>query len=174
MRHARILMVSVVALALAGCNSMIQKTYQKINVVTPGVTGAECILETGKNRYRVITPNDVLVERSFRQITMTCEKGHYYPATVLVDSKIRAGHTVWNVLNGIVPGTAWDIADNSIYDYPAQVEVTMDIDQDSLNAVMGDNTEEPAPPPKKQRDDFRDAENQTPAADVTFGSSLRK
>lgn len=169
-----VVMLSVAVLALAGCNTMVQKSYQMVKVVTPGVENVECILETGKNRYRVITPNDALVERSRRPMTVTCEKGHYYPATLEVESKIRAGHMVWNVFNGIVPGTAWDIADNSIYDYPETVEVAMELNQDSLNAALGELTEEVGPPPKKLRDIVEEPENSPSAADESFGSSLRK
>lgn len=51
--------------------------FQNVGVHTPGVTGADCIMEAGRRNYRVQSPGNVQVEKSFSPMTVSCYKGAY-------------------------------------------------------------------------------------------------
>lgn len=111
--------------ALTGCNTMVQDNYQKIYVTTPGVDNASCDMYTRKNFYGVVTPREVLVERSKLPLTVICSKSGYYNASVVVRPKYKAPGMPLNVLNGILPGAGYDIGSGSIYDYPDTITLIL-------------------------------------------------
>ena len=150
--------------------------------MTPGVANADCILETETNKYRVLTPNMVLIERSRKPLTVTCEKVGYYMGTTAVQSRIYMAAAELNLFNGIVPGMAYDIASNSIYAYPDIV---------IINMVRDDAQLVPLPPQQEMHVLSRKKEIVTPRdvfaakgedvtttedlmADKVFSESLRK
>jgi hypothetical protein len=174
MRNFIIILSSVAA--LSGCASMIDKSIQIVQVETPGVVGADCELETSKNRYRVITPETVQLERSTETLHVLCKKARYYPASLDVESSVHPAHTLINVFNGMIPGTAYDFATRSVYDYPHTISVPMEIDP---QAVLDSTDREDAPsePPKK-KEVAEPAARQAPPdpapAEKTMSHSLRK
>lgn len=121
----RLLLAAAAVLVLTGCNTLIQKQYQKITVHTPGLENVDCILETEMDKYRILAPGIARVERSDLPMTITCQKVNYVTAVKTFDSKIRMKHSQFNVFNGIVPGTAYDVASNSIYAYPDDILIEM-------------------------------------------------
>lgn len=122
----RKLWVPVIAVALlVGCNTMIKKTYQKITVHTPGAENVECKVETTKNKWRLIAPGEVLVDRSRLPLRFTCEKANYETAVLSVESHIDMTASQLNLFNGVVPGTSYDVASNSVYDYPETIVLEM-------------------------------------------------
>ena len=167
------LLALVAVLALTGCNTARQGTYEKITVRTPGVDNAYCDLYTDNNRYRVMTSRQVLVERSDQPITVICKKTGYYTASVIVDPELSAPGLPMNLATGLVPGTLYDIASNSIYNYPDTVTVILlpmppqELPPEPASTLML-KTPEPvkpapvstAPPPE--------------AADKSMSKSLRK
>ncbi len=112
-------------LVLSGCNTYYQHVYEKIMVRTPGVNNADCDIYTDDNRYGVITPNLVMVERRDKPLTVICKKTGYYPASVIVKSRRYTPEAGMNVVNGYFPGVLYDAASNSIYDYPDTIIVTL-------------------------------------------------
>ena len=122
----RLLLFAVTAaLMLSGCNTYFENGYQKIVILTPGVDNAECDLYTDTNRYSAMTPRLVLVERSNLPLTVICKKTGYYTASTRVKSKVYAPAMPLNVLNGLLPGATYDVASNSIYNYPDTIIVTL-------------------------------------------------
>jgi len=167
----------VAALALlAGCNSVSEKPYQMVQVVTPDLAGAECSLKSKNAQYRLTTPGTIMIDRSPENLYVTCEKGNYKTGSLMVESKIHMGNSVWNVVNGIVPGTAWDIANNSIYDYPDVITVPMEFDEAAYNDVNNDYKQEVVPLQKKARplDTFKPDTAAEKPADTTFDKALHK
>lgn len=121
-------------LILSGCNTYFQKSYQSITVNTldaasKDIENADCVLETGKHKYRTLTPRPINIERSDLPMKITCEKVGYHAASVTISSKIRMAASQLNVMNGLVPATFYDVISNSIYDYPDLVLVTLKEDQ---------------------------------------------
>jgi hypothetical protein len=112
-------------LLVSGCNTWHENSYQKIIVQTPGVDNVECKLETEKNVYEVLTTRAITVERSGDPLVVTCHKAGYQDTVLTVDSKSHSQYFVFNMFNGFIPGTAYDIASNSIYSYPDTIIVTM-------------------------------------------------
>ena len=123
MRRLSLVIISV--FVLSGCNTFFQGSYQKIVINTPGVKNAECFLQTEKNKYRVLTPRSVIVERSRLPMTVTCEKANYFTGVVEVKPKMVVNPNALNFYKSFIPGTAYDIASNSIYSYPENITVIM-------------------------------------------------
>jgi hypothetical protein len=121
----RLLLAVAAVLMLSGCNTYYQSVYQKITVRTPGVDNGNCDIYTDTNRYTVITPGIVVVERAGLPMTVVCKKTGYYTASVIVKAKIYAPASLLNAFNGYVPGMAYDIASNSVYNYPDPIIVTL-------------------------------------------------
>ena len=121
----RLLFAVFAVFTLSGCNTFFQGSFQKIFIDTPGVKDAECFLQTEKNKYRVLTPHFVLVERSPLSMTVTCEKANYFTSVVEVKPKMVVNPNALNFYKSFIPGTAYDIASNSIYSYPENITVIM-------------------------------------------------
>lgn len=125
MRRSGFLLISGV-IFLTGCANMIDKPFQQVTVSSPGVMGADCFLETSDNRYHVITPGVTQIERSREDLKVTCRKPGYIDKGMAVESRLRIGSSFFNVFNGVVPGTAYDIVSNSIYGYPNEIVVDLE------------------------------------------------
>lgn len=125
MRRLSLVIISV--FVLSGCNTFFQGSSQKIVINTPGVKDAECFLQTEKNKYRVLTPRSVIVERSRFPMTVTCEKANYFTGVVDVKPEMVVNPSALNFYKSFIPGTAYDIASNSIYSYPDKITVTMKV-----------------------------------------------
>lgn len=121
----RFFLIVPVILALGACSNYYNKNYQKISVHTPGIENVQCILETPVNKYIVLTPGVVNVNRSDETLTLTCEKATYLKQVQTVESKIRMVPSQLDVFTGIVPGLVYDIASDSIYAYPDKIVVNM-------------------------------------------------
>lgn len=158
------------AVLLTGCNTLDRDSFQQIKVETPGVAGADCMLVTEKMKYRVITPGTVMVERAPYNMTVTCEKGNYFPSVLVVKPEIKMLGSAWNVLNGVIPGTAYDIASRSVYSYPVLITMEMEEDPDALNVAGEQETREPP----RRRVEEEPVKDMSPKADDSFSGSLRK
>src|SRR3990167_7322227 len=114
-----LMMVSGLALIeLTGCASIVNGTNQSVSVNTRPVTGATCSLENDKGKWFVNqTPGSVTVHRSYKDLTINCEKRGYPKASKNIVSKTK-GMAFGNVVFGGVIGAGVDMADGSAYDYP--------------------------------------------------------
>ncbi len=115
------------AFTVVGCATYYNKPYQKISVHT-GVDSVKCTLETEKAKYIVIAPDVVNVERSPYEMRIICEKAGYLPAAKLLTPVVDVYYMHVNLLNALVPGTAYDIASRAIYFYPEIVTMNMKLD----------------------------------------------
>lgn len=145
--------VLTAAVLLSGCSTAVNRTVQDIEVITPGVTEAECDMRTPKDRYQVITPNTVKVEKARYDITITCYKQDYITAVETIKSKF-AGSSVGNIFTGIIPGYFVDWNTGAMYEYPEKVVINMkplggepskEIDT-TIYQLDAPQTPEPAPP----------------------------
>ena len=171
----RIILALLTVSVLAGCNTLAQRSYQKVRVETPGVRGADCTLNTKSAKYRLITPDTVLVERSPFTMTVTCEKGNHFTAVTTVEPKTHAMNGMQNVLNGFIPGMAYDIATRSIYDYPKLVIIPMQIDPEAMAALKEEDDEIRIPVTRKEREVVaREKPEDAAKTDATFSNALKK
>lgn len=159
--------------ALTGCNTYFQNSYQKIVVRTPGIENADCTLTTKTNKYYSMTPRAVVVERSLNPLTIVCEKTGYEPASVVVKSHVYAAPATLNFFNGIVPGTAYDVASNSIYEYPELIVINLQPSPDKAEALESAYTLKKRPEPVKPAPPATAPQDKA-AADKTISKSSRK
>jgi hypothetical protein len=171
----RILLALIAVSVLSGCNTLAQKSYQKVRVETPGVTGADCTLNTKAARYRLITPDSVLIERSPYTMTVTCEKGNHFTAVTTVEPKTHAMNGMQNILNGFVPGMAYDISARSIYDYPRLIILPMQEDPDAVALLKEEDDEIHIPVQRREHGATpRDKPGAAVKTDTSFSNALRK
>ena len=71
-------------LALSACAetekpvaSQVRTPYQSVVVNTPGVTGANCVMQSGDNTYSVKAPGSVMVRRAPDVMSISCFKGDH-------------------------------------------------------------------------------------------------
>jgi len=120
-------MISAVGMLsmLVGCASIVNGTHQNIQVVTPPVTGASCLLSNSKGHwYLASTPGSVKVHRAYGDLAVSCHKGGYAPANQTVKSKTK-GMAFGNVVFGGLIGTGVDAGDGAAYDYPDTITIPM-------------------------------------------------
>ena len=109
---------------LAGCGTMINQSVQEVEVQTPGVEQVGCVIKNDKYTYRLLAPSKINLERSPYELTMTCSKYDYETVEVILPPSINPS-TYWNTLNGVIPGTVYDIGAHGAYKYPDIVVVEM-------------------------------------------------
>lgn len=167
--------VSLAALVtLSGCNTYVEKAYQNVQVVTPGIDGADCTLKSKRHEYRTVTPATVMIERSDETLYVSCTKANYKTGTLSAPSKISMWRSGYNVVNGVVPGTAWDVANNSIYAFPDVISVPMEFDQAAYDAAHDDPRRIPVPMQKKPVPEMEPAPVVTTQGDKAFDGALHK
>ncbi|MDE1151083.1 MAG: hypothetical protein PW788_00980 [Micavibrio sp.] len=76
--------ISVFVLLLSGCADTARTAadnsggaYQVVNVNTPGMTGANCVLRSGRDTYSVKAPGSVTVRRAPDRMDVSCFKGDH-------------------------------------------------------------------------------------------------
>ncbi len=112
------------ALQLSACASIIKGSTAAINVTSPPVTGANCVLSSGQGNWQLTTPASVTVERSKEDIQVRCTKDGYQDATAIIPSNFE-GWTVGNLIFGGIIGVGVDAATGAMNDYPNAFQVPM-------------------------------------------------
>jgi len=125
-----------VSLTLAGCSSMFNSSVQRVEFITQDITGADCRAKNHNYAYNIYTPDVVTVERSLRPLTVTCRKKGYKTKIIEVPVKVNPT-TYWNVWNGVIPGTAYDLGARTISKYPDTVIIQMEPLEENL--TRGEN-----------------------------------
>jgi len=69
---------------LAGCVTFGQQTGQPVEVVTGGVEGANCVLQTSAGRSQITTPGVAAVPVSRGELKVTCRKDGFHEETITV------------------------------------------------------------------------------------------
>lgn len=176
MRRSVLVLLSVLA-ALPGCSTLRDDTFQVVEVVTPGVIGADCTLKTHDNFFRVTTPGKVQVQRSPESLEIECRKAHYYPVLMSVKPKNYVVHSaILNSVDGIVPGTAYDVASNAIYRYPGTISVEMEPDPAAIAATAYpvEPSSEPLLKKKTAEPEMKEAEPEAMPSAQSMRKALRK
>ncbi|MFM9862532.1 MAG: hypothetical protein ACKVRO_02895 [Micropepsaceae bacterium] len=147
-KNVALFVVVFCAVQLSACASIIKGSTAAINVTSPPITGANCILSSGQGSWQVTTPASVTVERSKEDIQVRCTKEGYQDATAIIPSNFE-GWTVGNLIFGGIVGVGVDAATGAMNDYPNAFQVPMT----PLNQVMltpPPGTPSVAPLPKQQ------------------------
>lgn len=121
MRHIRIPLSLIAVLTLCACGTMMEGQTQKVQVITPGASESECILDNG---VRVIAQGGetVTIQRNGNKMVVECyASGDRYRKIVLPPD--MNAWSAGNVVTGIVPGMAYDHLAGGLYTYPDRIEI---------------------------------------------------
>ncbi len=126
LKHLTLLAATTFSLGtLTGCASIVNGTHQSVSVHTGATKGATCSLENNKGKWYVSnTPGSVVINRSFNDLQINCEKKGYKPSFKQVASNTKA-MAFGNVVFGGVIGAGVDMADGAAYDYPTNINVPL-------------------------------------------------
>jgi hypothetical protein len=75
-----------------------------------------------KGTWFVTTPGSVSIHRSLEDLTLSCTKDGFAPATD-VEKSATKGMAFGNILFGGLIGTAVDVSTGAAYDYPTLISV---------------------------------------------------
>jgi hypothetical protein len=130
-------------LQLTGCASIVSGTNQPLTVETRSDTvtlsGANCKLSNNKGTWYLTSPGSATVNRSFEDLSISCDKTDYKTGLLIVKSSTKA-MAFGNILLGGVIGAGVDVATGAAYDYPAVITVVM-----GANGILAAPPVEPAP-----------------------------
>jgi len=117
--------LSVNALLLTGCASIVNGESQPVSVTTPPTMGATCTLANDKGKWYINnTPGSTMVHRSYNDLIVACEKQGFQPNTRHIKSTTKP-MALGNVFFGGFIGAGIDAADGAAYDYPPNIEIPM-------------------------------------------------
>jgi hypothetical protein len=113
------------ATLLAGCATIVEGTDQTVSVHTEP-SGAECRLTRGGTLVGVInpTPGSVNVDKSRREISVSCEREGYRNAVGILDSDFQAT-TLGNLIIGGIIGVGVDAASGAMNEYDESIIIHM-------------------------------------------------
>lgn len=110
-------------IALASCASIIGSSTQEVEVITPGIIGADCRFENENYAYNVYTPDVVTFERSYLPMTATCKATGYQTEIVEIPVMMNPNSKL-NVMNAGV-GMLYDAGARTLPAYPDRLIIDM-------------------------------------------------
>jgi len=124
----RALAILALSTQIVGCASIVNGQNQSVSVQTrtdtEAVAGANCKLSNNKGSWFVTTPGSTIVQRSFEDLSVRCEKSPLDPGLASVKSGTKP-MAFGNIIFGGVIGAGVDISTGAAYDYPTLITVTM-------------------------------------------------
>lgn len=133
----RFLLLGVLA-SLSSCAYTLDKQIQDITVVTPGAEDAVCYMYVDGLRYKFFPPQTMNITKSRQDLVVDCLAPQNRRRKVVIEPTLSE-HAPLNVANGIIPGTTWDIASNSMFTYPDVVTVDFTSAQPMPEALPAQN-----------------------------------
>jgi hypothetical protein len=113
---------------LIGCASIVNGHNQSVSVETRtdvgAIVGASCSLANDKGTWFVTTPGSTIVNRSYENLSVRCEKEGQNPGLVSAKSSTKA-MAFGNIIFGGIIGVGVDVATGAAYDYPPLISVIM-------------------------------------------------
>lgn len=116
------LFLFVPILAVSACAYTFDKQYQDVEIRTPGAQDARCTVYANKVRFEYFPPQKRSLPKSEEDLVVDCWAPGNRHREVVIKPTIEDS-TYANVLNGAVPGTAWDYASQAMFAYPDVVTV---------------------------------------------------
>ena len=121
--------ICAIGLLLQGCASIVSGSTQSLSVEAKSsegvsVVGANCKMSNDKGVWFTNTPGSIALHRSADDLTVTCSKALFVPATSVVKSATK-GMAAGNILFGGLIGVGIDVATGAAFDYPTLITVPM-------------------------------------------------
>ena len=124
----RLLMCSIIVLVfviLGGCATITKGRDQRVAINTPGVQGAVCELTSeGIGTYTVLTPNNIELPKSRRNIDVMCRKECFEDTGGVINSSL-VGAFAGNIILGGVIGIGVDAMSGAMNEYDPSITVYM-------------------------------------------------
>jgi len=121
MRLFKIILIVSATLSLGACATYVDGQTQKVTLHTPGASMAKCTFDNGL-KYPVRTGDNVNIMRSKNDLVVDCYALGNRRKTIIVKSLINEW-TSANIINGAVPGIAYDGLSKGLWAYPDIIEV---------------------------------------------------
>src|SRR5579862_7401763 len=115
--NSKYIVISVLAVGLSGCASIIKGGTQDIAISTPPTAGALCSLSNSAGNWQISTPGSLSVERSATDIKIQCSKDGYDKATAVIPSHFN-GWLIGNLVFGGLIGIIIDASTGASQSYP--------------------------------------------------------
>lgn len=117
------ILVALLSIQLTACASIVTGTTQSVSIET-SQKAARCDLQNDKGKWHVSdTPASVVVQRSYEDINVTCQKGDMKGfATFKSTTKAMA---LGNIVFGGAIGAGVDTATGAAFDYPSVMKVEL-------------------------------------------------
>jgi hypothetical protein len=112
------------AIMLGACATIVKGTTQIVAIDTPGVPGAQCIVQTQSGPQMVMTPGSINLSKSSNALPVQCTKECYLAGSSIIPSGTEA-MAAGNILAGGVIGLGVDAASGAMHKYPDIVTVAM-------------------------------------------------
>ena len=116
--------IGVACIFLGSCSTVVKGTKQQVSVNTPGVSGAQCTLQSPAIGTRTVqTPANITLPKSRHSVAVTCTAQCYKgTGTLASHTEIM---TAGNILVGGVIGLGVDAASGAMNKYEPAVDVPM-------------------------------------------------
>jgi hypothetical protein len=126
--NCRIFFASFTALTLlGGCSTVVNGRYQSVQLTTvcgQTTVPAQCTLTNEHGEWKTRTPNQVIVQRGFGDLDITCESPNFEVHRMRVKS-LTAPATLLNALN-LNTLTVVDVGNGSGFEYPKQIKFNVE------------------------------------------------
>lgn len=138
-------------LALGACAYVTDGSVQDVTVLTPGANNAECKLSVGGVQYVYNPPMTRSIQKSGENMVVDCwapgnrhKVGHF--------SAVQSNTMLFNGPN--VGGMVFDVASNSIHNYPSVVEIDFTQTEVKPFPLPAQNQEDIRPPEDYDLEEF--------------------
>lgn len=111
------------ALALGACATVIDHQTQHVTIETPGAADAKCMLYNQDMRYEAWAGQTIEIMKSPNDLAVNCLASGNREKTVLVKRGVN-GWIIANVANGFIPGTTYDYFSRGMFTYPKEIVVS--------------------------------------------------
>lgn len=113
------------SVAFCGCATVIKGTTQTVNVTSPPVRGARCVLTTSDGYWDVITPGSLTLPRSGDDLSVVCIKRGFKDSSQTITSHFNFV-TLGNLAIGGLVGVTVDAVSGANDSYPRDIEIPME------------------------------------------------
>ncbi len=140
-------------LCLASCSYVIDRQIQRVTVLTPGAEDSVCYVYVDGLRHKIHPPESAVISKSRKEMIVDCLAPQNRRRKVVIKPTL-SDHAALNVFNGVVPGTAWDLASDSLFTYPDIVNVDFTTAQPMPEALPAHNNPDIRQPEEYDLEEF--------------------
>lgn len=121
MRYAA---VASLAIVIAGCATITKGTTQIVAIDTPGVPGADCVVQTAAGALPVTTPGTITLNKGNATLPVKCTKRCFQDGLGVIPPTVEV-MTAGNLVAGGVIGIGVDAVTGAMHRYPDHISVVM-------------------------------------------------